>query len=129
MSRSSFKVFKKRPITTHSTFKSKFESVVYKIAGNLFETAAFNHSLTKGEEREVPFVNFFAQNLPNNYSTVKGEIVDLSGKSSPQLDVMIYDRSRNIPFYSGENFILPAEALLASIEVKSKLNQEEIRKY
>jgi hypothetical protein len=120
--------FKKRPKKTHLTFKSKFESAVYKIAGNFFETAAFNHSLTKGEEREVPFINFFTQNLPKTFSIVKGEIVDLNGESSPQLDVMIYDSSRNIPFYSGDNCILPAESLLASIEVKSKLTQEEIRK-
>ena len=128
MSSTPFKIFKKRPAKTHLTFKSKFESAVYKIAGNFFETTAFNHSLTKGEEREVPLIDFFTQNLPKTYSIVKGEIVDLNGESSPQLDVMIYDSSRNIPFYSGNNCILPAESLLSSIEVKSMLTQEDIRK-
>lgn len=128
MSWTPFKTFKKRPEKTHATFKSKFESAVYEIAGKFFKTAAFNHSLTKGEEREVPFIDFFTENLPKTYSIVKGEVVDLSGQSSPQLDVMIYDSSRNFPFYSGDNYILPAESLLASIEIKSKLTQEEIRK-
>ena len=128
MSTTPFKIFKKRPEKTHSAFKSKFEIAVYKIAGSIFETSAFNHSLTKGEEREVPLINFFTLNLPKTYSTVRGEVIDLNGQSSPQLDVMIYDNSRNIPFYSGENYILPAESLLASVEVKSTLNQEEIRK-
>ena len=128
MSKTPYKALKKRPDNTHSTFKSKFEAAIYKIAGNFFETAAFNHSLTKGEEREIPFIDFFSQNLPKTYSTVKGEIIDLNGNSSPQLDLMIFDSYRNIPFVSSQNFILPAESLLSSIEIKSKLNQEEIRK-
>lgn len=41
---------------------------------------------------------------------------------------MIYDNSRNIPFYTGGHYILPAEALLASIEMKSRITQEETRK-
>lgn len=128
MSKSQFKIFKKRPETTHSTFKSKFESAAYKISGSFFETSAFNHSLTKGEEREIPFINFLKENLPNTYSVVKGEVADLNGNSSPQLDIMIYDCSRNIPFYEGSNYILPAESLLASIEIKSKLTRNEIKK-
>ena len=128
MSKNSYKIFKKRPVKTHSTFQSKFESATYKIAGHFFETAKFNHSLTKGEEREIPFIDFFNQNLPKTYSTVKGEVIDLFDGSSPQLYVMIHDSSRNIPFYTGDNCIIPAESLLASIEIKSKLTQEEVRK-
>ncbi len=128
MSKTPYKAFKKRPDSTHSTFKSKFETAIYKIAASFFETAAFHHSLTKGEEREIPFIDFFTQNLPKTYSIVKGEVIDLNENSSPQLDLMIFDSSRNIPFVSRQNFILPAESLLSSIEIKSKLNQEEIRK-
>jgi hypothetical protein len=40
---------------------------------------------------------------------------------------MNFDAIRNIPFYTWDNYILPVEALLSSVEVKSKLNQEEIR--
>lgn len=120
--------FKKRRYKAQETFKSKFENAIYKIIGSFLETEAFQHSLTKGEEREVPIINFLNNNLPETYNIVKGEIVDLKGTSGPQLDVMIYDKIRNIPFYIGDNYILPAEALLSSIEVKSKLTQEEIRK-
>ncbi len=119
---------KKRSYTPQSTLKSKFENAVYKITGSFFETAMFNHSLTKGEERELPLINFLKENLPKTYSVVQGEVVDINNSSSPQLDIMIYDNSRNVPFLSGEHYILPAEALLASIEIKSKLTQEEIRK-
>jgi len=119
---------KKRSYTPQTTLKSKFESAVYKITGSFLETAIINHSLTKGEAREIPLIEFLKDNLPKTYSIVQGEVVDIKDSSSPQMDIMIYDNSRNIPFLSGEHYILPAEALLASIEIKSKLNQEEIRK-
>jgi len=114
--------------TTQITFKSKIESSVYTIAGKFMETKILNHSATKGAEREDPLIEFLNNNLPKKYSVVKGEVVDLFNKSSPQMDVMIYDNSRNIPLYSGGSHILPAEALLASIEVKSTLSQDEVRK-
>lgn len=111
-----------------NTFKSKIESAVYTIAGKFIETKIINHSLTKGEEREDPLIEFLSKNLPSTFSVVKGEVIDLYNNSSPQMDIMIFDNSRNIPLYSGGAYILPAEALLASIEVKSKLTQDETRK-
>lgn len=120
--------YKKRGYEPHQTFNTKFAGAVYDIVGTFVKTKVINHSLTKGEEREDPFIEFFKENLPNTYSVVKGEVVDKKNNSSQQMDVMIYDNSRNIPFYSGGHYILPAEALLASIEIKSKLTQEETRK-
>ncbi|PVY40901.1 DUF6602 domain-containing protein [Pontibacter virosus] len=120
--------FKKRGYEPHATFNTKFAGAVYDIVGKFVKTKVINHGLTKGEEREDPLIEFFKDNLPNTYSVVKGEVVDKRNNSSQQMDVMIYDNARNIPFYSGGHFILPAEALLASIEIKSKLTQEETRK-
>ena len=111
-----------------NTFKSKIESAVYAIVGKFMSTKIINHSLTKGEEREDPLIEFLNKNLPSKYTVVKGEVVDLFNTSSPQMDIMIYDNSRNIPLYSGGICVLPAEALLASIEVKSKLTQDETKK-
>lgn len=128
MSKTPLRIFKKRPEKTHKALKTKFESSIRKMMNHFFESQSFNHALTKGEEREVPFINFLSTNLPSVYSAVNGEVIDLSETSSPQLDVMLFDSSKNIPFYSGEKTILPAEALLASIEVKSKLTKSEIRK-
>ena len=50
----------------------------------------------------------------------------IDNRAGPQLDVLIYDQSRNFPFISNASVVLPAEALLASIEVKSKLNSAGI---
>lgn len=113
---------------TQITFQSKIESAIYTITGKFLATKIINHSLTKGEEREDPLIEFLNDNLPKKFSVVKGEVVDLFNSSSPQIDIMIYDNSRNIPLYSGGSCILPAEALLASIEIKSKLTQDETKK-
>lgn len=120
--------FKKRSYQPQETFKTKFEGAIYDIIGQFVKTKVITHSLTKGEEREDPLIEFLKSNLPKTYSVVKGEVVDTKNNSSQQMDIMIYDNSRNIPFYSGGHYILPAEALLASIEIKSKLTQEESRK-
>lgn len=120
--------FLKKNYKPQETFKSKFENAIYKIFNTFLETKMVKHSGTKGTEREIPLIEFLNLNLPKTYSTVSGEIVDLFNNSSPQLDVMIYDKIRNIPFRSGQNYILPAEALISSIEVKSKLTKNEIKK-
>ncbi|WP_291285762.1 DUF6602 domain-containing protein [Flavobacterium sp.] len=120
--------FKKRSYEPQETFSTKFEGAVYDIVGQFVKTKVINHSLTKGEEREDPLIEFLKANLPKTYSVVKGEVVDKLNNSSQQLDIMIFDNSRNIPFYSGGHYILPAEALLGSIEIKSKITQEEVRK-
>ena len=117
-----------RKTKTQNTLKSKIESAIYTIAGKFLETKIINHALTKGEEREDALIEFLNKNLPKTFSIVKGEVVDVYNKSSPQMDIMIYDNSRNIPLYSGDAYILPAEALLATIEVKSLLTRDETKK-
>jgi hypothetical protein len=109
-------------------FKSKIESAIYDITGKFIKTQIIQHSATKGQEREDPLIEFLNENLPKKYSVVKGEVVDLFNKTSPQMDVMIFDNTRNIPLYSDGAYILPAEALLASIEVKSKMTLNEVEK-
>lgn len=120
----------KRKKTPQKNFISKINSGSNKIRTAFLETAAVNHSLSKGEEREEALIKFISENLPKTFSVVKGEVVDLNNSCSPQMDIMVYDNSRNIPFYdnNGKYYILPAEALLASIEIKSLLNKQEVIK-
>lgn len=122
------KSYSKRPYYPQNKLLNKFQSASKRLAIDFFETKEFDHALTKGEEREKPLINFFKRNLPSIYNVVSGEVVDVKNRSSNQLDLMIYDESRNIPFFSGSNYILPAEALLAGIEIKSKLNRNEIKR-
>jgi hypothetical protein len=98
-----------------------------RFSADFLESASFKHALSKGEEREVPVQTFFRSHLPEMFRVDKGEVVDILGQKSPQLDVLITDRMRNVPLRDGSIVIVPAEALLVSVEVKSRLTKDEIR--
>jgi len=109
-------------------FKTTMQASLLEMAANFIKSDIFRNATSKGGERETPVKKFFEDHLPNTYRIVKGEVVDLNENRSPQLDIMIYDGLRNFPFFSGESYILPAEALLVSIEVKSSLKRKELIK-
>jgi hypothetical protein len=44
------------------------------------------------------------------------------------MDVVIFDRTKNFPLYRGGYVVLPAEALLVSVESKTRLTKAEVRK-
>jgi hypothetical protein len=120
--------YKQRPYKANPTFQSKFEKAILDFSAAFVGSKEFNHSLTKGTEREVPLRNFLKNALPENFGIKPGEVIDCFDNSSPQLDLMIYDKSKTIEFYTGEAVIIPAESLLISMEVKSILNKEETKK-
>jgi hypothetical protein len=105
---------------------AKFAAAMLQFSADFLKTERFNHALTKGEEREAPVQDFLQKNLPDGFGVVSGEVVDPWGNHSPQLDVMVFDRIRNIPMHAGGAAILPAEALLASFEIKSLLTKAEV---
>ncbi|WP_441242250.1 DUF6602 domain-containing protein [Tardiphaga sp. 768_D3_N2_1] len=107
-------------------FVDKFGTALAYFSLRVRETANIKHAGAKGTERELDLVAFIDGLLPNSYHARKGEVVDLKGRKSPQLDVVIFDAIKNFPLYSGDTVVLPAEALLASVEVKSKLNATEV---
>lgn len=109
-------------------FKSSIKASILQISSAFLKSETFLHAGTKGSERENPIQLFFKNNLPNTFDVVKGEVVDLEEQHSPQLDIIIYDSVRNFAFNNDDSYLLPAEALLVCIEVKSCLSSEEIKK-
>lgn len=107
-------------------FRDAFLSTMVKFKAAIIETRSIAHQGAKGSMRESPLAAFFKGRLPDVYGVTAGEVVDLENNSGPQLDVLFYDRTRNFPFTSEHSVVLPAEALLASIEVKSRLNSGEV---
>jgi hypothetical protein len=116
------------PTNPADVVAAKFTSAILQFSADFLKTDQFKHALTKGEEREAPIQKFLLQNLPEGFGIISGEAVDPWGEHSPQLDLIVFDRIRNIPFYSGKAAILPAEALLASFEIKSILTKAEIER-
>ena len=106
--------------------ESGFKASMHELAAGFLRNEDFHHALSKGEGREVPVQDLFRRYLPQAFAVEKGEVVDLDGNSGPQLDLMIFDGMRNFAFQKGPSKILPAEALLVSVEVKSLLTKSEI---
>jgi len=109
-----------------AVLESGFKAAVHEFIAEFFKSADFQHALSKGEGREIPIQHFFRDHLPEAFGVEKGEAVDIRGRRGPQLDVMIFNKARNFAFYNGSLKILPAEALLVSIEVKSTLTKSEL---
>jgi len=104
-----------------------FSAAIEEFAIALKKTSPINHRTSKGVAREDVLRTFFKQRLPTKFAVTTGEVVDLRGQTGPQLDIMIYDQTVNFALNAEDIQVLPAETLLASIEVKSKLNKQEIK--
>lgn len=89
--------------------------------------AAFDHKGIRGDERAAALANFFRKHLPSNVAVSKGEAMDHHGRRSGQLDLILYDSDIAAPItVQSENVLVPAESLLAVVEVKSVLSQDEL---
>lgn len=106
----------------------EFAGAVDEFGIKLKKTASIQHSGIKGGAREDNLRDFLREKLPDRYGVVTGEAVDLNGTIGPELDIMIFDAQDDFAFQAGSKSILAAEALLASVEVKSKLTFAEINK-
>jgi hypothetical protein len=109
-------------------FNTRFAAALNHFGAALLETSGIAHKGIKGTKREDAFRNFLAERLPKRYGVASGEVVDQLNTIGPQLDVLVYDQTRDFSFSDGTIHVLPAEALLVSIEVKTKLDANEIRK-
>lgn len=92
------------------------------------EARVFDHMGTRGSRREEAVRAFLNNRLPKALTVVTGQATDRFGNMSRQLDLMIYDSGRNSTLVDGLNVLLPAEALLAVVEVKSILDARELSK-
>ena len=117
-----------RKIARTPFLNGKFSAAVQEFGIALKKTSAIIHNGNKGASREEALREFFADKMPTKFGVGQGEIVDLKGQASPQIDMMFYDKTINFPFMTGHTNILAAEAFLAGIEVKSSLSSEEVRK-
>ncbi|MCW5713791.1 MAG: hypothetical protein KIT43_04660 [Bauldia sp.] len=113
---------KKQPVPI---VNNRFSAALSHLAASLVETSGVSHTGIKGGEREEIVRAFFARHLPRRYKVEAGEVVDQLNGSSPQLDAMIFDEIKDFSLAVGKTPILAAEALLASIEVKSRLDKAE----
>lgn len=117
-----------RGSSRHSeVFKAVLEVAARQLHIASSEATAFRHSGIRGDERAAALANFLRQHLPSNIGVAKGEAIDFRDSRTGQLDILIYDADMSAPISSqSENVLVPAESLLAVIEVKTILTQNDL---
>lgn len=94
-----------------------------KIAGN------YDNQVLKGRAREIFISDLLIPFLNKDFGICTGIIIDSSGNHSKQIDIIIFASNIVPPVMLAEREgVIPYEAVLATIEVKSTLNSTELVK-
>lgn len=90
--------------------------------------ATITHNGKMGDVVESQWIEeFLARYLPNRYAVGSGIIIDSKGKTSDQIDVVIYDNQYTPTLLSqGTHRFIPAESVYAVIEVKPTIDSEKL---
>lgn len=83
-----------------------------------------SHPGTKGSDSELKWLETLKAFLPWRYQVASAFVVDINGRRSDQLDVVIYDRQYSpLLFEIGSELHIPAESVYGVFEVKPELNK------
>jgi hypothetical protein len=86
------------------------------------------HAAERGSEAEGILRDFLKAKLPRRFDVGSGIVVGSGGEVSRQSDLIIYDAMNSPVYRTGSRLqILPRDNVAAVIEVKSKLNKEELK--
>lgn len=102
-----------------------------RIAGVVAQAAALSavqHSGLRGQLREILAAGLLRPLLPPGFGLATGEVVSAYNDHSPQVDIIVYDQAKVPPLLVDEAVgLVPIEAAIATIEVKSVLTATELR--
>lgn len=101
-----------------------FDHVAQQLHSRIQQAKVFitKHNATTGALAEAVLREFLQEHLPRGVSVEEGFIIDAKGGLSKQCDIIIYDSHHYAPFYrTGQVVVLPAEAVIAVIEVKTSI--------
>lgn len=87
-----------------------------------------NHSLENGKYREYIVKDFLMKIIPAKYSITNGFVIDFTGRCSKEMDVIIYDKNYVPPFFDETYAIVPIDAVICVIQVKTTLQQDSFAK-
>ncbi len=113
-----------------SLLQTCYEGVLKRLKAEVeLLNAIIPHSVTKGSQNEEALKNTIRNFIPKKYSIGQGIIIDSFGNASKQIDLIIYD-SYIYPslFSQASTSLYPVETVVAAIEVKTFLGQEQLKK-
>lgn len=87
------------------------------------------HDVTKGTLRELFVTDLLSPFLSSQFSIGSGIIINQRGTQSHQTDLIILNNHILPPFIKEQHIgVYPAECVVATIEVKSRLTKKELEK-
>lgn len=106
--------------------REAFERVHGRLAFDLEDAAkTITHDGKRGEVTESDWLRVVRSYLPNRYAVDSGIVIDSTGKTSEQIDIVIYDLHYTPVLLTREsNRYIPAEAVYAVLEAKPTINKE-----
>jgi hypothetical protein len=108
--------------------KKLFQALATQLGATLHSTRqVLTHPTTKGDIAETSWKRLLRNHLPSRYSVDGGFVIDSTGASSEQIDLLIYDRQYStLVFNVDEAVFVPAESVYAVLEIKPELHAENI---
>lgn len=89
--------------------------------------STITHSGEQGSTIENIFIEAIRKYLPKRYKIAKAFIIDCKGKTSDQIDIVIYDTQYTTTLLDQFGSIyIPCEAVYAVFEVKPEINKESL---
>lgn len=79
------------------------------------------HNASDGKYREYLVTKVLEKIIPSKYSITNGFVIDSDNRISKEMDVIIYDRNYVPPFFDETYTVVPIEAVIAVIQVKTTL--------
>jgi hypothetical protein len=87
--------------------------------------SSISHYGKRGDVAEKHFLETLRAYLPNRYSIDSAIVIDSKGRTSDQIDIVIYDRQYTPTLLDqADHKYIPAEAVYAVMEVKPVVNKE-----
>ncbi|MBV2128933.1 DUF6602 domain-containing protein [Arsukibacterium indicum] len=85
------------------------------------------HNGVMGDINEKHFMQMLRRYLPKRYDVDTGIVIDSNGKSSQQIDIVIFDNQYTPTLLDQQSHrYIPAEAVYCVLEVKPEVNKEYI---
>lgn len=87
-------------------------------------SSSITHDGVMGEVNEQHFIHALRKYLPNRYAIEHGIVIDSTGATSDQIDIIIFDQQYTPTLLDQKaHRYVPAEAVYCVLEVKPRLNK------
>lgn len=114
----------KSKIDGKSFLKEAFSMENTVLLSRLKQSESISHDGSKGDVNEKHFIDVLRRYLPKRYAVDSGIVIDSTGATSDQIDIVVYDNHFTPTLLDQANHrYIPAEAVYAIFEVKPKIDK------